>query len=75
MRSMYAMNVGVGMGVCGRVVENTLAFRDPEGDLWIRLTYTDGSSTTMHAHDLVDVDEHTPQRIARRREAEAILNR
>lgn len=63
MREMYAMDVGRGMGIAGRVVERVrfVSLLEP---LTCRIEYADGSVTECHPHDRIDVDEATPQRVA-----------
>jgi hypothetical protein len=63
MREMYAMDVGRGMGICGRVVE-TVRFVSLLEPMVCVIEYVDGSATECHPHDRLDVDEETPQREA-----------
>lgn len=63
MREMYAMDVGRGMGVAGRIVAQTIVTMIPP--LRCEIRWDDGTSTVCHPHDRLDVDEDTPQRVER----------
>jgi hypothetical protein len=67
-RPIYAMDLGRGMGVCGRIVRDVRFVESGR----VEITWEDGV-TQAHAHDLLDVDEFTPQRLERLDVAQRII--